>query len=301
MTRYVSIFLLTIVIFNIRCKASAGRDITTLDTVITYRMFDRPYNVLDIDNLALPDSFTYTTSPNIGVFVTEGALKLYPADTGLGYVYCMRNNDTFFNIRVNIQSTPAFDSIKSWVLNKDTQAIFNFRSFDAEYMARQSLKNHPLPSFRLNKTGGGSISNDDIKGSPLSLMVFWYRGCGASDAIIDDFQDIKKHFGRNISVYSFFADSTYMKGGNTYFYYNKPVTTLKGIKFKKIYVKGDVTYPTAYNAKTLEKDFFFHGYPLIIAVDKKGITRYIGNGYSPGPKSEQYLIDQLELILHRVN
>ena len=157
----------------------------------------------------------------------------------------------------------------------------------AFFQKMYTLEGRKMPSFSLNDFNGTQVSNELLKGE-ISVINFWYFGCGACMYEIPMLNKLQQEFANdtNIRWDSFFQDSIkYNRTHDTLLFENNHVINY-GAKPLPRFLPIDFTFRHVGNVTHLDSVLQIKGYPTTLIIDRNGIIRkeFIGAGPSVANK-----------------
>ena len=284
----------------VQTKASPTLEYKNIDTIIHYTMFESKFNIVPFKIPIKNIDFKYALNNNIKITQYNDSISIYPIDTGSAYLYLFDKVDTFAKVKIIIHTSPKYDTFSNWIKSNDTHNIFSYPKSECEQFAMNTWVNKKLPKFHLQGLEKQYIYDTDIQSKGISLIILWRFGCGASEALINDIPKIKKEMGDELTIYSFYRDSAYIKNNKPYISFRNPILTKDGFIFEDAYEKLPKLFqPIAFNAKKIYDQFYIKGDPSYLIVDKKGVILNFDIGYSDHKTTERFLIEQLKLATKR--
>lgn len=239
----------------------------------------------------IKDSMYGMIPDNVMLSFIDDEVSISITDTGAGSVKIWDNHqDTFFKVKLNVTKPADFNTVQSIVSRQNKDELLNNRVADRRWQL--ALLNKPVPAFSLNGIKGDTLTADRLNGR-ISVLNFWYLGCGACELENPELNDLVEQYqGQNVIFYSLCLDSGYSKNGHTYFNGHKynPVTG----KTEKVFQRETLKTENYIQAEKLEPVFNVMGYPKTFVVDENGYVRYIMTGY--GENSKEVLNRQIQFL-----
>lgn len=147
-------------------------------------------------------------------------------------------------------------------LSKDFLSDYTYEAPKNLENKRKTLLNNEAPDFELADLIGEKHVLSDQKGKVI-LLDFWEVWCAPCLESINKMKELSdKYAKRNFEIWSIVSDES---------------------SFKKIDVvtkKREINYKVLFGNDKTSKDYFLHGVPLYIIIDKEGVVRYTNLGYS---------------------
>jgi peroxiredoxin len=135
----------------------------------------------------------------------------------------------------------------------------------------------PAPDFSAPDLTGRTVKLSDYRGQKVLLIDFWATWCGPCRMAMPELQTMLNEFGgRGLEILSVNQGESAGQAG--------AFMKKKGYGFH-VLLDADSAIATSYDVR---------GIPTVVAVDRRGIVRWIGVGYTPG---DIELKESLERIL----
>lgn len=133
-----------------------------------------------------------------------------------------------------------------------------------------ALLNKPLPTFTLNKVGGGTITNQTIKGKVV-LFDFWATWCGPCRAASPFMQELHNKYA---------SQGLLVVGANA------GENTTGDAPARNYAREHNYTFTFTYESDSLFKALNTGAFPTFVLADKQGVVRKVWVGYSNAQKAQ---------------
>ena len=145
-----------------------------------------------------------------------------------------------------------------------------------------NLINKPLPHFVIEKYKGGNLTDEDLKGKP-TILNLWFTSCSPCINEMADLNDIKEKYGDKFNYIGMTFDD------------RPAVYDL----FKRRIFKFDVLI----NAQKYIDKLDIEGYPELILIDKNNIVRYVDFGIMQAidDTHKQQTLEELYKIIDKLS
>jgi peroxiredoxin len=122
----------------------------------------------------------------------------------------------------------------------------------------------PAPDFSAPDLAGRAVNLSDYRGQKVVLLDFWATWCGPCKMAMPGLQSLRDEFkSRGLEILSLNEGESSQQAGD---FMNK-----KGYGFHVLLDAGSA----------IGASYGVRGIPTVVAVDKKGVVRWIRVGYSP--------------------
>jgi thiol-disulfide isomerase/thioredoxin len=239
--------------------------------------------------------YKFSYSPNLMVSKDGDSLYIIAFSKGLGSFSLVQNRDTLLDLKFNILENEKIIKAKKIISEGNKYEILNNEY--ADWITHLKNINEEFEGLKLplsvdaNKLIKDTIDTKQIK-DKIVLINFWYFGCPPCMAELEEIKEIATNdLMDDLEIISVNKDSSFTKNRKPY-YLNVYYENGKKISRYDTQYLGQIYY--AYAGSSFEKQLSFHGYPLTLIIDKKGILRLAING---GMK-KGFLKQQIDLIRH---